>query len=141
MQGCESTDFNPSDFLIFTKPHFQTFNALKSTSFQSFQIISDFFSLILSHPLQVAIYQGANSWFKRQCGQLLILHSPALGSHVTYICHFYVLCLLLVHLLSLFHLFACLFIFLQELTQLKAAQETAKVCFSFNDEIDCSIVK
>ena len=30
-------------FLLFTKPHFQTFNALKSTSFQAFQIISDFF--------------------------------------------------------------------------------------------------
>ena len=30
-------------FLLFTKPHFQTFNALKSTSFQVFQIISHFF--------------------------------------------------------------------------------------------------
>ena len=29
-------------FLLFTKPHFQTFNALKSTSFQAFQIIADF---------------------------------------------------------------------------------------------------
>ena len=29
-------------FLLFTKPHFQTFNALKSTSFQAFQTFSDF---------------------------------------------------------------------------------------------------
>ena len=44
MQGCESSDFNLiSDFLLFTKPHFQTLNALNSTSFQAFQIISDFF--------------------------------------------------------------------------------------------------
>ena len=28
-------------FLLFTKPHFQTFNALKSTSFQAFQIITE----------------------------------------------------------------------------------------------------
>ena len=34
--------------LLFTKPHFQTFNALKSTSFQAFQIISDAFSQTLS---------------------------------------------------------------------------------------------
>ena len=52
-QGCESLDF-----LLFTKPNFQTFNALKSTyfnalqssSFQAFQIISHFFSPTLSHP-------------------------------------------------------------------------------------------
>ena len=37
-------------YLLFTKPHFQTFNALKSTTFQAFQIISDFFSQTLSHP-------------------------------------------------------------------------------------------
>ena len=37
-------------FSLFTKPHFQTFNALKSTSFQAFQVISDFFSQMLSHP-------------------------------------------------------------------------------------------
>ena len=37
-------------FLLFTTPHFQTFDALKSTSFQAFQIISDFFSQMLSHP-------------------------------------------------------------------------------------------
>ena len=40
-------------FLLFTKPHFQTFNSLKSTSFQAFQIISDFSdfsSQTLSHP-------------------------------------------------------------------------------------------
>ena len=30
-------------FLLFAKPHFQTFDALKSTSSQAFQIISDFF--------------------------------------------------------------------------------------------------
>ena len=32
--------------MLFTKPHFQTFNALKSTSFQAFQIISVFFRLL-----------------------------------------------------------------------------------------------
>ena len=38
-------------FSLFTKPHFQTFNALQSTSFQLFQITSDFFFLqTLSHP-------------------------------------------------------------------------------------------
>ena len=42
-------------FLLFTKPHFQTFNALKSTSFQAFQIISDFFSQMLSHPWHMSI--------------------------------------------------------------------------------------
>ena len=36
--------------LLFRKPNFQTFNALKSTCFQAFQIISDFFSQMLSHP-------------------------------------------------------------------------------------------
>ena len=38
-------------FLLFTKPHFQTFNALKSTYmyFQAFQIISDFFRLSHRH--------------------------------------------------------------------------------------------
>ena len=35
--------------LLFTKPHFQTFNALKSTSFQ---IILDFFSQTLSHRVE-----------------------------------------------------------------------------------------
>ena len=34
-----------------TKPHFQSFNALKSTSFQAFQIISDFFRLFLKDTL------------------------------------------------------------------------------------------
>ena len=34
-------------FLLFTNPHFQTFNALKSTSFQAYQIIPDFFSQTL----------------------------------------------------------------------------------------------
>ena len=42
-------------FLLFTKPHFQTFNTvwmhLKSTSFQAFQIISDFLSQMLFTPL------------------------------------------------------------------------------------------
>ena len=58
MQGCESSDFNLiSDFfLLFTKPHFQTFNALKSTSFQAFQndfrlFLTDALSLI---PLVIA---------------------------------------------------------------------------------------
>ena len=38
-------------FLLFTiEPHFQTFNALKITSFQAFQIISNFFSQTLAHP-------------------------------------------------------------------------------------------
>ena len=48
-QACESSDFTLiSDFfLLFTKPHFQTFNALKSTSFQAFQTFS---SQMLSHP-------------------------------------------------------------------------------------------
>ena len=32
-----------SDLFVHQKPHFQTFNALKSTSFQPFQIISDLF--------------------------------------------------------------------------------------------------
>ena len=38
-------------FLLFTKPHFQTFSALKGTSFQAFQIISDFFRLFLTDAL------------------------------------------------------------------------------------------
>ena len=38
-------------FLLFTKCHFQTFNALKSTSFQAFQIISEDFRLFLTGPL------------------------------------------------------------------------------------------
>ena len=50
-QGCESSDFNLISrfcfFWLYTKLHFQTFwcslNALKSTSFQAFQIISDLF--------------------------------------------------------------------------------------------------
>ena len=46
VQGCES-----SDFLLFTKSHFQTFNALKSTSFRTFQIISNFFRLFLTDAL------------------------------------------------------------------------------------------
>ena len=37
-------------FLLFTKPHYQTFNALKSTSFQAFQTFSDFFSQMPAHP-------------------------------------------------------------------------------------------
>ena len=50
-QGCESSDFNLiSGFFSLHKPHFQTFNALNSTSFQAFQIISNFFSQTLSHP-------------------------------------------------------------------------------------------
>ena len=39
--------------LLITKPHFQTWcslNRLKSTSFQAFQIILDFFSQMLSNP-------------------------------------------------------------------------------------------
>ena len=53
IQECESSDFNlTSDlFLPFTVPHFQTFNALKSTSFQVFQIIKDFFRLFLTDTL------------------------------------------------------------------------------------------
>ena len=51
IQGCESSDFNLiSDFFALHKTPFQTFNALKSTSFQAFQIISDFFARMLSHP-------------------------------------------------------------------------------------------
>ena len=43
-QGCESSDFNLIlDYLLITKPHFQTFNAVWMP-FQAFQIISDFFS-------------------------------------------------------------------------------------------------
>ena len=51
-QGCESSDFNlifRPFFLLFRKPHVQTFYALKSSSFQAFQIVSDFFSQMLSH--------------------------------------------------------------------------------------------
>ena len=50
IQRCESSDFNVIFFLILAKLHFQTFITLKSTSFQAFQIISDFFSQTLSHP-------------------------------------------------------------------------------------------
>ena len=45
-------------FLLFTKPHFQTFNALRSTSLQALQIISDFSSQMFSHPslvIQVSV--------------------------------------------------------------------------------------
>ena len=51
-----------------------------------------------------------------------------------HICTCSMSCVCYFNFFSLFYLFACLFIFLQELTQLKAAQETAKVCSSFNDE-------
>ena len=56
-QGCESSDFNLiSDVFALHKTPFSDFwcslNALKSTSFQAFQIISDFFSQMLSHPKQ-----------------------------------------------------------------------------------------
>ena len=55
LQGCESSDFNLiSDFFALHKTPFSDFqcslNALKSTFFQAFQIISDFFSKKLSHP-------------------------------------------------------------------------------------------
>ena len=43
-------------FLLFTKPLFQTFNALKSTSIQAFQNISDFFSQTLSHPWHTEVH-------------------------------------------------------------------------------------
>ena len=54
-QGCESSDFNLiSDFLALHKTPLSDFqcsmNASKSSSFQGFQIISDFFSQALSHP-------------------------------------------------------------------------------------------
>ena len=65
-QGCESSDFNLiSDFFCSSQnPHFQTFNAvwnaLKITFFQEFQIISEFFSQILSHPW--VVLQHILSW-------------------------------------------------------------------------------
>ena len=43
-------------FLLFTKAHFQTLNALKSTSFQAFQIISDIFS----DALTPGLYSGTS---------------------------------------------------------------------------------
>ena len=54
-QGCENSDFNHiSDLFCSSQNSFQTFNALKSTSFQAFQIILDSFRLfltdVLSHP-------------------------------------------------------------------------------------------
>ena len=54
-QGCESSDFNLiSDYFDIHKTQFSDFscrlNALKITSFQAFQIISDFFLQMLSHP-------------------------------------------------------------------------------------------
>ena len=52
MQGCESSDFNlSSNFLLFTEFHFQTVNALKTTSFQAFRIISDFQTVLFAHTL------------------------------------------------------------------------------------------
>ena len=43
LQGCESSDFYLiSDFFALHKPHFQTFNALKSTSFQAFHLFQTF---------------------------------------------------------------------------------------------------
>ena len=43
-QGCEISDFNLIlDSFALHKTHFKTFNALKSISFQAFQIISDYF--------------------------------------------------------------------------------------------------
>ena len=60
-QGCESSNFNLiSDFFALHKPHFQTFIALKSTSFQACQIISDFFSHYALTPLhnrQICIFR------------------------------------------------------------------------------------
>ena len=49
-QGFESSDFINliSDFFALHKAPFQTFTALKSTSFQAFQIISIFFRLFLT---------------------------------------------------------------------------------------------
>ena len=45
VQGCESSDFNLiSDFLLFTKPHFQK---------QIFSGISDYFRLLLTEALTV----------------------------------------------------------------------------------------
>ena len=48
--------------LLFTKSHFQTFNALKSTSFQAFQTFSDFFSQTLSHFCIVYKYNLCNGY-------------------------------------------------------------------------------
>ena len=63
-QGCDSSDLNLiSDFLLFTKPHLETFNALKSTSFQAFQISSDFFRLFLTDALTPLVLQMTSATF------------------------------------------------------------------------------
>ena len=41
---------------------FQTFNALKSTSFQAFQTFSDFFSKTLSHPCCISLNKLCVHW-------------------------------------------------------------------------------
>ena len=52
MQGSESSDFIMIlDFFALHKTPIQTFNALKSTSFQGFPIMSDFFRLLLTDAL------------------------------------------------------------------------------------------
>ena len=61
-------------FLLFTKPHFQTFNALKkhifSGHFRLFQTFSDFFSQTLSHPCYSDIVSALlvlNWWCNNNC--------------------------------------------------------------------------
>ena len=65
--GCESSDFNLIlYFLLFTKLNFQTFNALKSTTFLVFQTCSDFFS----HPCYVKFQIHCISTFKNKSSYL-----------------------------------------------------------------------
>ena len=55
-------------FLLFTKPHFQTLNALKSTSFQAFQIILYFFRLLLTDAFTPLVITNCSPyWFFFLC--------------------------------------------------------------------------
>ena len=77
-QGCESSDFHlMSDFFALHKTHFQTFNALKSTSFQAFKIISDFLKTFSdffsrSHTPEVGqSFQGPVArWWMNHCDEI-----------------------------------------------------------------------
>ena len=62
-KGCDSSDLNLiSDFLLFTKPHLETFNAFHA-SFQAFQISSDFFRLFLTDALTPLVLQMTSATF------------------------------------------------------------------------------